>query len=223
MEQSQELLCDTRYARTGKLYDLINKYAEQVVRTAETNNLFESYQWLSANHTSQEYEGKYRQFWAMGGAHLNLRFYPVYFTLLNEIRNAEPSADIAGQLTEVTRKLYDASEDSRGRKSIQFSFATKLMHTVHPHLPIYDSMVAEFFFFPGPTKENVEERIGEYIAFHKFLIGEYDRILRQGLLTKAVELFRNKCTDPCWTDEKIIDSLIWAFVALLRRREISYA
>jgi hypothetical protein len=205
------------------MYDLINKYAEQVVQAAEANRLFEDYQWLCINHTSQGYESKYRKFWAMGGAHLNAKFYPAYFALLNNIRNERPSADTATGLAEVTRQLYDASEDSRGRKSVQFSFATKLMHTVHPRLPIYDSMVAEFFFWQGPKKKSIEGRIGEYVSFHGFLIDEYDRIVKYGLLTKAIELFRIRCTQQCWTDEKIIDSLIWAFVPLLRNRKIKYS
>jgi hypothetical protein len=207
----------------GKVYGLINKYAEQTVQAAEDRNLIQDYEWLCQNPNHAEFERRHRRFWVMGGAHLNAHFYPAYFGLLNNIRNGEAPADIAMQLTQVTHQLYEASTDNRGRRSIQFSFATKLMHTVNPHLPIYDSMVAEFFFFQRPTNEGTEERIGDYIAFYNFLIDEYNRILRQGLLTRAIGLFRSKCTSQHWTDEKIIDSLIWAFVPLLRDREIEFA
>ena len=203
------------------MYELINKHADQIVDAAGAE-FISKYEWLCQNPTDPKYEIEYRNFWAMGGAHLSIDFYPVYFDLLKsacEQANENPIE----QLTEVTRKLYEASKDSRGRKSIQFSFATKLIHTANSHLPIYDSMIAEFFFFQGPAKEDVEGRIGEYVSFYKFLIEEYKRVLDNGLLAKAIELFRHNCTVHHWTDEKIIDSLIWAFVPLLRNRQIPYA
>ena len=204
------------------MYDLINQHAEQIVGATEVD-LIKSYEWLCQNPTHDEYQTKFRNFWAMGGAHLNARFYPVYFDLLNSERTKQPSEDFEKLLADIARKLYDASEDSNGRKSIQFSFATKLVHTLDPHLPVYDSNVAEFFFFAGPTKNGAEERLGEYINFYKFLIGEYERVIRDGLLMPAMTLFRSKCAPQHWTDEKVIDSLIWAFVPLLRKRGIQYA
>jgi hypothetical protein len=205
------------------MYDLINKYAELVVTAAEDKGLIEDYEWLCLNPAHQDYQAKYRTFWVMGGAHLNARFYPVYFDLLNQTRNVQRPADAATQLATVMRQLYEASENDAGKRSIQFSFATKLLHTVDPHLPIYDSMVSEFYFFRGAIKEDTDERIEEFVSFYSFLIDEYARVIRRGLLARAIESFRGRCTPQHWTDEKIIDSLIWAFVPLLRNRSIDYA
>lgn len=202
------------------MYDLINRNAEQIVRTINTK-FIDDYEWLCQNPADLRYEHNFRDFWAMGGAHLNASFYPVYFELLKTTRERALS-DPMKQLADIMWRLYEASEDSKGRKSVQFSFATKLLHAIDPHLPVYDSMVAEFFFFQGPTKENIEERIAECIAFYEFLRSEYQRVLDEGLLTKAIALFRNKCKSQVWTDERIIDSLIWALVPLLRNRRITY-
>jgi hypothetical protein len=47
-------------------------------------------------------------------------------------------------LGRIVQTLYVASTRQDGRKTVQFSFATKLLHIADPSLPIYDSLVAEF-------------------------------------------------------------------------------
>jgi hypothetical protein len=55
------------------------------------------------------------------------------------------------------------------------------------------------------------------VAFHGFLTQEYARVLNGGLLASAIQEFRLRLNPQHFTDEKIVDSLIWAFVALLRK------
>jgi hypothetical protein len=86
------------------------------------------------------------------------------------------------------------------------------------HLPIYDSQVARFYFFQEPSRElALQERINGFVALHDFLIEEYARVLKYGLLTSSIQEFRLRLKPQHFTDEKIVDSLIWAFVALLRK------
>jgi len=42
-------------------------------------------------------------------------------------------------------------------------------------------------------------------------------VLNGGLLATAIQEFRLKLNPQHFTDEKIVDSLIWAFVGLLRK------
>ena len=55
------------------------------------------------------------------------------------------------------------------------------------------------------------------MTFHSFLAEEYARVLKGGLLNVAIQEFRLRLKPQHFTDEKIVDSLIWAFVALLRK------
>jgi hypothetical protein len=87
----------------------------------------------------------------------------------------------------------------------------------NPRLPIYDSMVADFYFYDSPAnKQPLAQRIKHLVSFHDFLTSEYARILRLGLLSPAIQMFRQQFNPLHFTDEKIIDSLIWAFVSQLK-------
>ena len=47
-------------------------------------------------------------------------------------------------------------------------------------------------------------------------------MLKNGLLSTAIQTFRREFPKNKFTDEKIIDSLILAFIELLRSRQIDY-
>ncbi len=119
-------------------------------------------------------------------------------------------------LGDAVNALYNTAVSRNGDRSIQFSFATKLLHIADPRLPIYNSRVADFYFFQSPARSlSLKQRIGRFLDFHTFLMQEYRRVLEQGLLTVAIQEFRRQFNPQHITDEKIIDSLIWAFVTLL--------
>jgi hypothetical protein len=101
---------------------------------------------------------------------------------------------------------------------LEFSFATKLVHTVNPHQPIYDSMVSRFYFLTPPSDGALKDRLAAYGECFRFLVNEYARVTRKRLLTDAIEKFRRDVPAARrHTDEKIIDWMIWQFVDLAQR------
>lgn len=66
----------------------------------------------------------------------------------------------------------------------------------------------------------MQQRINGLVDFHGFLAQEYARVLKGWLLVSAIQEFRLRLKPQRFTDEKIPDSLIWAFVALLRKRAL---
>ncbi len=201
------------------MYDLINQFAKTVVATIPHDHITD-YEWLIKNTgqaNTAHYQERYRSFWAMNAARLSPDFYTAYFSLLGA------AIDYAPTLKRVISTLYDASSRLNGTKSLQFSFATKLLHMTNPHLPMYDSQVAAFYFFVAPTTSapDPERRTSEYLDFYQFLTSEYARVLQNGLLRRSIEEFRHRLKPQHFTDEKIIDSLIWGFVKLLRNGALS--
>jgi hypothetical protein len=86
------------------------------------------------------------------------------------------------------------------------------------HRPVYDSQVSAFYFFIKPSlNAALQERINGYVHFYNFLTNEYARILRNSLLAASIDEFRRHYDPKYFTDEKIIDSLIWSFVGLRKR------
>lgn len=191
------------------MYCVINQFSQIVVDRIPLGFVTE-YEWLLDNvgqASTSDYQRKYRNYWGMNSAQLGPAFYLAYFDALNGASRVSPT------LSDVVRALYDASTRRDGRRTLQFSFATKLLHMTNPQLPIYDSLVAAFYFFqPSPS---LEQRLGSLVAFHNFLIQEYARVLKGGHLKVAIQAFRDQLRPRRFTDERIIDSLIWQFVNLL--------
>jgi hypothetical protein len=198
----------------GTMYSLINHYAPVIVRSIPATHVSD-YEWLVQNVgqvDSQDYQSRYRKFWAMNAAQLSPAFYSVYFGALAKAAVEVPS------LEGLSKTLHGASARQNGKQSLQFSFATKLLHMVDRCAPIYDSKVAKFYFFqPLPAEGELAARINRFVAFHTFLVGEYARVLNCGLLRGAIQAFRQQFNPTQLTDEKCIDSLLWAFVTLLER------
>lgn len=198
------------------MYNLINQYSQPVVGTIPRQHVTD-YEWLIQNvgqANTSGYQSRYRRFWAMNAAQLSPAFYAAYFGTLAAAVSQPPT------LSSVAQTLHAASTRQNGQKSLQFSFATKLLHITNPHLPIYDSQVASFYFFVEPARNpkdpnDFQRRISDFVTFHDFLKQEYARVLKNNLLATAIQEFRSRLNPKHFTDEKIVDSLIWAFVGLL--------
>ncbi len=199
------------------MYNLINQYSQTVIGTIPSSHVTE-YECLVGNvglATTPSYQERYRQYWAMNRARLSPAFYAVYFGGMSAAMTQTPT------LVALALNLHAASANSKGRQSLQFSFATKVLHMTNQHLPIYDSQVAAFYFFQEPEikkpndPKDVQRRIAEFVTFHDFLMQEYVRVLQNNLLAPAIQEFRVRLSPQHFTDEKIVDSLIWAFVGLL--------
>ena len=104
------------------------------------------------------------------------------------------------------------------KKSLQFSFASKLAHMVNPRLPVYDRMVETFYFLPRSYFGTPDNKLLNLMSSYHFLVGEYERVLRERLLEPAVHAFRQRfALSADYTDEKIIDTLIWKFIPFLEK------
>jgi hypothetical protein len=153
------------------------------------------------------YQQLYRDFWGMNVAQLSIGFYTTYFEFLK--------ATTTPTLANLCQALYDSSARRDGTRTLQFSFATKLLHTLNPHLPIFDSKVARFYLFEPPSSDRpAPERIGKLTVFHGFLKAEYERVINSSQLATAIDAFHQRFNPQQHTDEKIVDWLIWKLVNL---------
>lgn len=196
------------------MYRLLNRHVEKVLGNLKQDDV-STYNWLITNRNltaTDQYQKKYKLFWRLNAARLSEKFCGTYFGELDIALQKPP------QLADLVLKLHKTPTHKNGRNSLQFSFVTKLLHTANPKLPIYDSLVAAFYFFEEPNSVlDLQKRVNRYVSFHKFLTEEYSRILKQGLLQKPIFEFRKKFNAQHFTDEKVIDSLIWSFVSLLQK------
>ncbi|HVN15534.1 MAG TPA: hypothetical protein VMT73_07315 [Anaerolineales bacterium] len=160
-----------------------------------------------------EFKREYRKYWQLNAARLSDSFCNSYFELLQKSKKAESI-----NVKDVAQWLLKIPSHGDGRCSLQFSFASKFVHMLDRRLPIYDSLVEAFYFFPtGSISESTEEKFERLTKSYSFLLEEYERILQYGLLEYSINQFRLKF-DPGqeYTDNKIIDTIIWRFVSFMR-------
>lgn len=194
------------------MYRVIEAHFSEVVASIKPRHVTE-YEWLVENLVSvreAQYQRRYRTYWVMNAARLNASYCTEYF------RRLEAAAQSIPDLGRLVRDLYLVPAQSNDRQSLQFSFATKLLHMRNRYLPIYDSLVADFYYFEPDRSPDLEPRIRRLERFYAFLRDEYERVLADGLLTRSIAAFRDRFKPAYFTDEKIVDSLIWAFVSRLR-------
>lgn len=167
------------------MYRVIEKFPGAVLSKI-TSSYVTEYEWLLDNPDKvlgDEYQRKYRNFWAMNAAFPTEAFCNTYFSMLdNALKNPKHQTT----LTHVVKTLYPLTGRTTQRGSVEpfppFSFATKLLHMTNTALPVYDKWVVGFYFLRKPTltkKRRVDGQIADYIKLHDFLIEEYARILKK--------------------------------------------
>jgi hypothetical protein len=211
------------YARLNENIDLLCSQIDPVSDIRPYVQLTEIL-WKTNVSADDDFQRTYRKYWQLNAARLGSQFVSAYFTYFENLKQANEIA-----LERVVRDLFEIPTHGDGRQSVQFSFASKMVHMLRPRVPVYDSMVEAFFFLPsGSQPEKMERKLKRLLESHRFLTTEYDRVLREGLLRPAITTFRTRfCVGNDYTDEKIIDTLIWKFVSFarsgaIRDRAISY-
>lgn len=190
-------------------YKNINENIDQIIQAINRDpGHITEYDWLIQNiHqvTGTAYQKRYKNYWRLNVARPSQNFCQVYFQHLY--------AGLSENLPQVgvlANQLYQTPINAN-RRALEFSFCTKLCHMVDRQLPIYDLHIRNFYEFSVPTSNfPVEQRIRKFLQFYQFLVDEYDKVLKHGLLSESIQAFRKRLSPMCFTDIKIIDSLIWA-------------
>lgn len=113
----------------------------------------------------------------------------------------------------------------KGDNSLQFSFVTKLAHTINISYPIYDEEVARAFSFTKPSSGTFETRLEKLLTFYAMLRLAYSDILAECLLSETIQAFRAKFSEQTETmhDVKVLDFFFWSAGKLIRTNQLTAA
>ncbi len=208
------------------MYKLINENVARVLGTIDIRRDIDPYLKMSEMFNlgrisdNDEYKTIYRKYWQLNAARLSDDYCNHYFQVMEDCRQ---QASI--NIEDVVKALYEVPSNSQGRKTIQFSFATKLLHTIDNTRPLYDSLVGHFYFFPQLKPSwKYSKKLTACTRAYDFLVREYKRILDEDLLSESIRKCRERFGLPrTYTDQKIIDMLLWKFAAYARTGAILYA
>ncbi|WP_439628316.1 hypothetical protein [Gemmata sp.] len=148
------------------------------VRDADLLGLQESvrvYEWLEAHKgepNNPVFQFVFRSYYRIDSAGLTARWKARSFEFLGRRE---------GGLGTILEGLYQVPT-ARNVKSLQFSFATKLLHTLDPRQPIYDSKVAELLGLPVKKGKDFTANVDACVAAYDDL----REVQRQLLIDEGV-------------------------------------
>lgn len=155
---------------------------------------------------NDEFQSRFKSFYRMNPAHLSNEFYSRFFEILESNRSSE-IVDLEG----IVRDLYKCKR-KKGDNSIQFSFVTKLAHTIKPDVyPIYDSKVVKLFGLGKHYYEyDTDRKIQKYLKKYQIIQDTYDYILNNGVLNSTMRLFDKKFPNSNISKLKKLDFISWS-------------
>lgn len=181
-----------------KIYKILKK------RISDVNLYFDIQKSYNTNSLDALFEKKFKQFYRMNTAGLTQKHFEVYFEFL---RNKEKN------LKTILKKLYNIKTLS-GRNSLQFSFATKLLHTLDTSLPIYDKHVGLFFSIPTPndTTLSLADRLEKRFEMFNKLSKDFANLLSDKQIYSKVKNCRKEFdwSGAMISDAKVLDFMLWA-------------
>ena len=146
----------------------------------------------------------YRNFYRLDNAGLTKDFKIEYFKVMERYKNE----DVPDYETVLT-PFHDI-RNLKDHDSLQFSFITKLLATIHDQLPIYDSAVAKVFGMKRPVVKEPERKLQLYKEQFKHIKGAYLIIMGQKLLPRTISEFNHRFPEHGLSDIKVLDFIFWS-------------
>jgi len=153
----------------------------------------------------------FRKFYGLDNAGLSDEMKKCFFKLL-----AEKQTDLKTILTE----LYDLHR-KKGDNSIQFSFATKLLHTIDNSKPIFDKEI-ESVTYSRPKHSDKDIRIQSYIEFYNKLERLNAELLESDKIQTFISKFRFEfqVDKEKISDVKALDFIMWSLGKIKEKERV---
>ena len=142
----------------------------------------------------------FRSFYGMDRAGLGPDLKKRFFELLERKED---------RLEIILRALYKIPT-LRKLHTVQFVFATKLLHTLDDGNPIFDAKVAKVIH-KTVTGVSGDERIKSSLILYEYLKCVHCNLLKDSDITKIIRKFKEKfhVNQKQISDEKVLDFIIW--------------
>lgn len=152
----------------------------------------------------------YRSFYRLDNAGLSKGFKSEYFRVMEEYRKQTSIDPI-----DIVKRLYPFKR-LKGDNSIQYSFATKLINTINPEYPIYDSEIALVFRFPVHYIKDINKRLERYQQQQACIIDTYKNIIESKCLKTTLKLFDERFKGNDLSVNKKLDFIVWSTGKLIK-------
>jgi len=144
----------------------------------------------------------FKRFYGMDNAGLSDGMKKCFFGLL--AKKDTNLKTILSDLYEIPRK--------KGDKSMQFSFATKLLHTIDNDKPIYDTEIGSLTYSKPKHSDDKDTTIRSYIELYNNLERLNAKLLENNKIQRVISEFRLKfdVDKEKISDVKALDFIMWS-------------
>jgi hypothetical protein len=160
------------------------------------------YEWLETHKDQPEnpvFQFVFRSYYRIDNAGLTTRWKVRYFEFLKQRECG---------LRTILEGLYHIPT-TRKVKSLQFSFATKLLHTLDSSQPIYDSKVAELLGLPVKKGKDLVANVDTCVAVYEELREARRQLLLDEGVKNQIATLKARYNSQI-SDEKALDFLLWS-------------
>jgi len=159
--------------------------------------------------TDKVFQFVFRSYYGLDRAGLSPEQKTEYFRLL-----ANKKVDLETILSE----LYELPRlTKKNKNAIQFSFATKLLHTIDNTRPIFDTQVAKVIH-KSVTGNGKKEKTESAKELYNCLRNLYLKLMADKKIQVIIKEFRENSTSQKITDSKVLDFVIWTLGKLKKIR-----
>lgn len=206
-----------RFTELKNICQNINKNSKRIINNLQQESI-DVYNFIQSEYKkgailkNNIFQFTFRSFYRLDSAGLTPQFKDKYFELFEEnIKNTNPN------MTETLLKL-NKIKNFKDQYTVQFSFVTKMFHTIDNKKPIYDNEVITVFGFKQPYSiSDTLKKINEYNRQYEKICSSYFIIERDKLLSNTIDKFHNNFSGHELNDTMVIDFIFWSAGKLIRQ------
>ena len=173
--------------------------------------MMETYRWLQEQlhqrnvSTDLEYRRKFSGYYKM--RFVSQEYRDAFFCLFEKIKNEQDPS-----FRSVSYSLYAIDQKH------EFSFISKMLHTIDPHRPIYDSQVCEVLRLQHYKRPYFEEKIRRDEKALARISAAYEEMASSEQIQKMLVKMDTFTWGYRMSDEKKYDFILWALGGILKKR-----
>ena len=167
-----------------------------------SDSMIEKYFWLEEHLNrcnlaeSEEFQRKFTHYYRM--RFVSKEYRHAFFTLFEKVKAQEEVS-----FEEVARQLYTVD----GKH--EFSFITKMLHTIDPSRPIFDSQVKEALQINRTYEPNFEKRLQLDIGILNQISEQYQVLLTSAQIQELLAEIDRRSNPRKMSTEKKLDFILW--------------
>lgn len=206
-----------------KIINLINKYRDKIIEQISQEDI-EIYNFIQEEYKrlgsilkeNLIFKYVFKKYYLSSSARFfRDNSYKTYFSSFSKlnIKNED-------NINEIIKKTLLSLFPMRG--NLEYSYASKMIHTVNPKYPIYDSYVKKTLRMKDITGKNNDKKIKNIIENYIQISDLFDDIIKHNYLEKTINKFKKMRNISKLNIVKILDFLFWSAGKLIDKKEISY-